>query len=238
MINKISTDMIAHRGLHNNLIPENSLTAFRKCIERNIPFEFDIHLLKDGTIIVFHDDNLKRMTGLDKYLINCDYKEISELYLKGTNEKIPTLDEVLELVDGKVLIDIELKYDHKRYLLENKLLKRLNDYKGEVILKSFDFKTVLYLKKHTNYKIGLLMYDINKHKKETLWIERFILKRINFLKIVNPDFIACELSALPLEDVNKYRKKGHDVYVWTIKTNDELEIARKYGDYFLVENII
>lgn len=230
--------MIAHRGLHNNLIPENSLTAFKKCIERNIPFEFDIHLLKDGTIVVFHDDNLKRMTGLDKYLINCDYQEISKLYLKGTKEKIPTLDEVLELVNGKVLLDIELKYDHKRYLLENILLEKLKDYKGEVILKSFDFKTVLYLKKHTKSKVGLLMYDINKHKKETLWIERFILKRINFLKIVKPDFVACELSSLPLEDIKKYRDKGHDVYIWTVKTNDDLEKAKKYGDYFLVENII
>ncbi len=238
MISKINSNMIAHRGLHNDVIPENSLAAFKECLKRNMPFEFDIHLLKDGTIVVFHDDNLKRMTGVNKYLINCDYEEISNLYLKNTKEKIPTLDEVLQLVNGKVLLDIELKYDHKRFSLEKELIEKLDKYKGEVVLKSFDFQTVLYLKKHTNYKIGLLLYDTRKHKKESLWIERFILRHVNFLKIVKPNFVACELSMLPADRIAKYRKKGHLVYIWTIKTNEDLEYAKEYGDFYLVEKII
>lgn len=144
MIDKITPNMIAHRGLHNKLIPENSLEAFKNCVERNIPFEFDVHILKDGTIIVFHDANLKRMTGIDKYLINCDYEEVSKLYLGNSKEKMPTLDEVLKLVDGKVSLDIEFKYDQKRYLLEKALIKKLKDYKGDFVLKSFDYKAVLY----------------------------------------------------------------------------------------------
>lgn len=238
MISKLCSNMIAHRGLHNKIIPENSLEAFKKCVERNIPFEFDVHLLKDGTIIVFHDDNLKRMTGIDKYIMNCDYKDVSDLYLNNSKEHIPTLDEVLELVNGKVLIDIELKYDQKRYLLEKTLIKKLKEYKGDLILKSFDYKAVKYLKKHTNYNIGLLLYDTKKHKKETLWIERFFLKHINFLKLVSPDFVACELSMLPMKRITEYRKKGHSVYIWTIRTNEDLEYSKKYGDYYLVEKII
>jgi len=238
VINRLSSNIIAHRGLHNKLIPENSLEAFKKCVERNIPFEFDVHLLKDGTIIVFHDDNLKRMTGVDKYLINCDYAEINKLHLGDSKEKIPTLDEVLKLVDGKVFLDIELKFDHKRYLLENALIKKLKNYKGDFVLKSFDYKAVSYLKKHTDYKIGLLLYDTQKHKKETLWIERFILRNVNFLKFVKPDFVACELSMFPTSRIAKYRKKGHPIYIWTIRTNEELDDAKKYGDFYLVEKII
>ncbi len=238
MISKLSSNMIAHRGLHNKIVPENSLEAFKKCVDRNIPFEFDVHLLKDGTIIVFHDDNLKRMTGVDKYIMNCDYKDISGLYLNNSHERIPTLDEVLELVNGNVLIDIELKFDQKRYLLEKALIKRLKEYKGDFILKSFDYKAVMYLKKHTNYNVGLLLYDTNKHKKETLWIERFVLKHINFLKLVNPDFVACELSMFPMKRIAEYRKKGYPVYIWTIRTDEDLEYAKKYGDYYLVEKII
>jgi glycerophosphoryl diester phosphodiesterase len=230
--------MIAHRGLHNNLIPENSLAAFRKCIERNIPFEFDVHILKDGTVIVFHDDNLKRMTGMDKYLISCDYDDINKLYLKNSKEKIPTLDEVLKLVNGKVLIDIELKYDQKRYLLEDAVIKILKKYKGPLILKSFDFKTVIYLKKKTDYSIGLLLYDIDKEKKDTLWIERFFLKSVNFLKLSKPDFVACQLSMLPDKRITKYREEGHPVYIWTISTEEELERAKEFGNYFLVEKIV
>lgn len=238
MIDKLSPNMIAHRGLHNKLIPENSLEAFKKCVERNISIEFDVHILKDGTLIVFHDDNLKRMTGIDKYLINCDYEEVSKLYLENSKEKIPTLDEVLKLVDGRVSLDIELKYDQKRYLLEKALIKRLKDYKGDFVLKSFDYKAVLYLKTHTNYKVGLLLYDTKKHKKETLWIERFILRHVNFLKLVKPDFVACELSMFPTCRIAKYRKKGHPVYIWTIRTKEELKTAKQYGDYYLVEKII
>ncbi len=238
MTSKLYSNVIAHRGLHDKVTPENSLAAFKKCVDRNISFEFDVHLLKDGTIVVFHDANLKRMTGMDKYIINCDYEEISKLYLNNTKEKIPTLDEVLELVNGKVLLDIELKYDQKRYLLENALIERLKKYKGDFILKSFDYKAVIYLKKHTNYKVGLLLYDTRKHKKETLWIERFILRHINFLKLVKPDFVACELSMFPMKRISKYREKGHLVYIWTIRTNEDLEYAKKYGDYYLAEKII
>ena len=75
--------LIAHRGLFdkNNKIPENSMIAFQKAIQNNYSIELDVHLLKDGKIVVFHDDNLKRMTELDKKVIDCDYEEIQKLKL-------------------------------------------------------------------------------------------------------------------------------------------------------------
>ena len=71
-----------HRGFYDNRkIPENSLLAFKKCLEEKMPIELDLHLLKDGNIVVFHDDNLKRMTGLDKKLKDCTYEDIKDLKL-------------------------------------------------------------------------------------------------------------------------------------------------------------
>ena len=110
---------IAHRGLYDEKIPENSMKAFEKAVSKNIPIEFDIHVLKDKNIVVFHDDNLYRMTGVDKKLIECTYEDIKNYKLKNTKETIPLLKDVLKMVNGKVLLDIELKSDHKLYDLEN-----------------------------------------------------------------------------------------------------------------------
>ena len=89
---------IAHRGLYNNKdIPENSVAAFKNCEKYGFTTETDVHFSKDKKLIVFHDDNLKRMTGLDKNLSDCTLAEIKQLHLGNTNEKIPTLEEMLNL---------------------------------------------------------------------------------------------------------------------------------------------
>ena len=90
-LNKIK---IAHRGLWNEENPENSIGAFNRSIERGIPIEFDVHLLKDDTLVVFHDSNLIRMTGKNIVLKNSLYNDIKDFKLKDTDYKIPTLKEV------------------------------------------------------------------------------------------------------------------------------------------------
>ncbi len=218
-------NIIAHRGIHNEAIPENSMKAFSLALKKNIPIEFDVHILKDKNIVVFHDDNLKRMTNKDKFIKECTYEEIKDLKLKNTDEKIPLLKDVLKLVDGKVLLDIELKMDVTDHSLEDGLIEILKDYNGEVILKSFDFKKVKYLKKHTNYKVGLLIKRMSGFKD-------FIVRNINFNIIIKPDFLACNKNMLDCKSVKTFKK---DIYIWTIKNKDELKIYK--SDYYISENI-
>lgn len=218
-------NIIAHRGIHNEAIPENSMKAFSLALKKNIPIEFDVHILKDKNIVVFHDDNLKRMTNKDKFIKECTYEEIKDLKLKNTNEKIPLLKDVLKLVDGKVLLDIELKMDVTDHSLEDGLIEILKDYNGEVILKSFDFRKVKYLKKHTNYKIGLLIKRMSGFKD-------FIIRNINFNILIKPDFLACNKNMLDCKSVKTFKK---DIYIWTIKNKDELKIYK--SDYYISENI-
>ena len=218
-------NIIAHRGIHNEAIPENSMKAFSLALKKNIPIEFDVHILKDKNIVVFHDDNLKRMTNKDKFIKECTYEGIKDLKLKNTNEKIPLLKDVLKLVDGKVLLDIELKMDVTDHSLEDCLIEILKDYNGEVILKSFDFRKVKYLKKHTNYKIGLLIKRMSGFKD-------FIIRNINFNIMIKPDFLACNKNMLDCKSVKTFKK---DVYIWTIKNKDELKIYK--SDYYISENI-
>ena len=218
-------NIIAHRGIHNEAIPENSMKAFSLALKKNIPIEFDVHILKDKNIVVFHDDNLKRMTNKDKFIKECTYEEIKDLKLKNTNEKIPLLKDVLKLVDGKVLLDIELKMDVTDHSLEDGLIEILKDYNGEVILKSFDYRKVKYLKNHTNYKIGLLIKRMSGFKD-------FIIRNINFNILIKPDFLACNKNMLDCKSVKTFKK---DIYIWTIKNKDELKIYK--SDYYISENI-
>ena len=166
--------LIAHRGLHDKDTPENSMGAFKKALEKDIAIEFDVHLLKDNKIVVFHDDNLKRMTGIDKKINELSYDEIKDIKLANSDEKIPLLEDVLKLVNGKVLLDIELKCDHEKYKLEDALIEVLKDYTGKIVLKSFDYKTVKYLKKKTSYKVGILIKNLEG--KNINKFDRYLLK--------------------------------------------------------------
>ena len=101
---------IAHRGLHDKkLIIENSLEAFENAMEHNLAIECDIVLSKDKEIIVFHDYDLKRMCGIDSNINELSINEIRKLKLLDTDCKIPSLDEMLHLVDGQTPILIEIK---------------------------------------------------------------------------------------------------------------------------------
>lgn len=227
--------LIAHRGLHDKDTPENSMGALKKALEKDIAVEFDVHLLKDNKIVVFHDNNLKRMTGIDKKINELSYDEIKDIKLANSDEKIPLLEDVLKLVNGKVLLDIELKCDHEKYKLEDALIDVLKDYTGKIVLKSFDYKTVKYLKKKTSYKVGLLIKNLEG--KNINKFDRYLLKSNLFLKYIKPDFIACDYRILDYKNIKRFRTKN-PIFTWTIKDKNILEQVKDKADYYLVENII
>lgn len=228
-----------HRGLHNKNIgiPENSMLAFKESLKKSIPIEFDIHLLLDGNIVVFHDDNLFRMTGYNKDIKTCTYSDIRQLKLLNTKEKIPLLKDVLELVNGEVLLDIELKYSQPAGKLEARVCEYLDDYKGQFVVSSFNPRSIWWFKKHRpSYIRGQLAYEIKVYKSLGI-IQKFIYKNMVFNFISKPDFIAYRLHSLPNKRVEKYRERGYPILVWTIKTEDDLAKAKKYGDSFIYEKI-
>ena len=233
---------IAHRGLHNKNagIPENSMSAFKAALDAGVAAELDLHLLKDGKIAVFHDDNLHRMTGVDKNIKDCVYDEIKDLQLLGassSDEKIPLLQDVLDLVDGKIILDIELKNDLPTGMLESAVSACLDNYKGGFIVKSFSPFTVKWFRKHRpQYIRGQLSCSFESNK-DLSRIEKFICRNMFLNFLAKPDFIAYELQSLPKKRVEKYRKKNYPLLVWTIRSDEELSNAKKYGDSFIYENI-
>ena len=234
-INFLKNNLIAHRGLHNKDIPENSMLSFTKAIDNNYIIELDVHLLKDGNVVVFHDDNLKRMTGIDKKIKNTTYEEIKDLLLINSNEHIPLLIEILNLVRGRVPLLIELKYDTKIGLLEDKVIDILKNYQGLYAIQSFNPLSLIYIKKKCpEIPRGIL---VSKFKKEKLGIlKKIILRNMLLNFIIKPDFISVNYNYLSNKKVQKY-KNSKLILTWTIRNKEEIDKYASLCDNFIVENI-
>ena len=229
---------IAHRGLHGKNVPENSLAAFSKAIEKGYAIEFDVHLLADGTIAVFHDSSLARMTGNDGYLKYLNEEDLKALHLAGTKETIPTFDEVLELIDGKVPILIEIKNQYKVGKLEQAIINRLKTYKGKFAVQSFNPYSLAYFKKHSpNIIRGQLSGTFKGEGFEDLKmskIVRYVLKHMMLNKSVSePHFIAYQNTALPNRIVKKY--KNLPLLAWVVESKKEYLRVVKYCDNIIFQ---
>ena len=93
----------AHRGLHGDGAPENSMEAFRRALEGGYGAELDVHLLADGEVAVIHDASLLRTANADVKIEELTEEDLQQYTLEGTEEHIPLLKDVLELFDGKAL---------------------------------------------------------------------------------------------------------------------------------------
>ena len=140
---------IAHRGLFNRLdTPENSMKAFENAIAKGYAIELDLNMSLDGHLVVFHDNSLKRMTGIKNDVNLLNLNELKKLKLLGTDNVIPTFEDVLMLVNGKVPLMIEVKRNERYKELMSKLINLLEKYDGEYVIESFDPRILYWLKKN------------------------------------------------------------------------------------------
>lgn len=237
-IDFLKNRIIAHRGYHNIGIgiPENSLSAYKRAIEYGYAIEIDLHLLKDGNIVVFHDDNLGRLTGVNKNLKDCTYDEIKKLRLENTENKIPLFEEVLNLVDGKVPLLIEYKYDTKAGLLEEKSMELLKNYNGKYAVQSFNPKSVKWFKdNYKNISRGQLSRDYTND--QICFIKKFVLKNVLLNFYNKPDFISYSIKSLPNKRIDKLKKKGMFLAGWVIKDSNDYNFAKEYCDCLIAENM-
>ena len=199
---------IAHRGLHdvNMSIPENTLLAFEKAIEKKFPIELDIQIIKDGTIIVFHDTNLIRSCNKKIRTETLVYNDLKDISIFNTQYTIPTLREVLELVKGKVPILIDLKNYTIHKELEKTLVAMLKEYNGCVALQSFNPFTVRWLKAHTKYSTGYLVSRYNY----LYFFNYFLMNEKNSI-----DFLTVDKKLLNSKYFRRLSQKNIPVLLWT-----------------------
>ena len=216
--------LIAHRGIHNNKdIPENSMLSFKKAIKLNYPIELDVQLTKDNVLVVFHDENLKRMTGYDEKVNNLTYKQLKQLKLLNTNETIPTLNEALNLINGKVDVYIEIKPSKKIKNICNKVYDELNKYNYKHIIQSFSPRIVRWFSKNSPETYSGLL--INKKIYNSLLGKTVI-------KYSKSKFLSVSKKVL-----SDYENRKYPIIIWTIQDNNELNKYKEITDTLICNNL-
>lgn len=234
----LKTDYITHRGLHgvNGLI-ENTRKSFTEAIKHGFGIEIDTNILKDGTVVVFHDKHLKRLCGVDKQLKDVTYEGIKDLKILGTDETIPTLDEVLSLIHGQVGLMIEIKPfgDKKRHA--KAVSDALKNYPHKVAIQSYDPSIVFWFKRHSKNHIRGQISEYFTDSK-MLRITRKILRSMIFNFLTKPDFINYRLEDMPNKYIEKSRQKGLLILGYAARSEKTLAYARKAFDNAVFENFI
>ncbi len=227
----------AHRGLHNEEIPENSLAAFRHAVKHGYGVELDLQLSADGKVMVFHDYTLDRMTAHSGKLSDYTAAELQRMYLKNrlgemTKETIPTLRQVLESVSGAVPLLIELKGENLNTALCPAADAILQKYKGAYCVESFNPVLLRWYKKHRRSILrGQLYTDVFHDNKR---LPHYFLLSLMVLNVMSrPHFIACN---------QKYRRNlpvrlttgffGAERFTWTVRSEEE-----RVDGYMIFENI-
>ncbi len=205
---------IAHRGYHNDMYPENSMGAFKRAIENGFGMEFDVQILKDDTLVIMHDDNLKRMTGKDINLSDVNYSDIKDLTLLDTDEKIPLFKEVLELVSGRVPLMIEFKNNTFSNRLEQVAYEILKEYQGDYSIQSFNPVSVNWFRKNASTVIRGQLYD-NFFKRN--FIQNIFYKNKISNKITKPNYHIFNVNNIDTKEVEKMLRNRKAVFAYTAK---------------------
>ena len=232
----------AHRGLFDNDsdAPENSLAAFRRAVDMGYGMEMDIQLTKDDKLVVFHDATLKRMCGVDGNVWDYTLEELQKFRLAKSQETIPSFDEVLKLVDGKVPLIIEYKMDRPLTRVCELGNELLSSYQGTYCIESFHPFALMWYKKHRpDVMRGQLSGNLAKETKNPK--NKVIYTLVTYLLtniLTKPDFIAYDHRY-----VNNISRKvckwlGALSVAYTIKSVERYEEVKKDFDLFIFDSCI
>lgn len=215
---------IAHRGLHDEDNTENGLNAFKRAIENNLAFELDVHLTIDKKLVVCHDSDLKRVTNKDGIIEELTLEEIKSNYSLLDGEKLPTLQEVLELNNERVPIVVELKsYNGNHHRLAKEVDKALSVIKNKktISMISFDPRALLYFAFKKKFTTGLL---IGSNRLDILAFRNFF------------DYLDIDFNIVDNKKIMSFRKKK-PINVWTIRNLDQLSKVANKTDMVTFEHI-
>lgn len=216
----------AHRGVHGPGLPENSLGAFRAALDFGAGIECDVRLSGDGEVMVIHDHELRRLCGLPIVVEDTFAEALAAQKLCGTDEVMPWLSELLDLVVGRAPILIELKTcDGNAARLAEAVAADLADYSGPVGVMSFDPKVSWWFARNVPYvRRGLVV----SHR--TGAVDRWTA-----VSYASPHFLAVETTLLGTRWAAKMRQRKR-LYTWTVRTTEERAQAEVHADAAIWES--
>lgn len=227
---------IAHRGLHNLAagIPENSLGAFDAAVQRFLPIEFDVRLTEDGHAVVFHDENLGRLTGVDRPVAATTLREMQSLRIAGTNERPPSLFDALDFIGGRVPVLIELKTVGRPGPLESIVSEALGRFDGLAAVQSFSPRSMQWFRDYApDVTRGQISGAYHGHGLSSL--HRFIQRHLLMLRISRPHFVAHHVGCLGLPAARLWRRLGGPLLAWTVRSDRDLDHIRARADGLIFE---
>ncbi|QQR79843.1 MAG: hypothetical protein IPJ69_10930 [Deltaproteobacteria bacterium] len=213
------TLVLAHRGDTQKHL-ENTLPAFASALKIGVDgIELDLQLTQDGVIVIFHDENLKRLSGRNDKIENLKYSELKKIKLLG-GAHIPTLDDLLDLTGNKLLLNLELKSPHYfNGSLEEAVSKKLKNYKykDQIIFSSFNPLTLIRLK-----------VLCPKIRRGYLFENKFFIHRL-ILPIPKCYSLHAPLSDLSKNKVEETHTRGKKFFVWTVNHEDDMNRCLEAG---------
>ncbi len=231
---------VAHRGLWSpDGAPENSLASFQAACAAGYGIELDIQLSADGEAMVFHDDDLERMTGVAGKLTDRTAADLAQLRLKGTDERIPTLVETLTLVGRRAMVHVELKtpYGHVGPL-EQRAHEILIDHAGPVCVIGFNpYSHAWFAERFPGVLRGLDSYSYKRaaHMAED---QRESFARLEHVSIARPHFLALGIDMLPSARAAELRDRGMPIVAWTVREPAQWEAIKDGCDNLIFEGFI
>ena len=222
----------AHRGLHGSDAIENSPSAFAQAIEAGLGIECDIQRSADKRAMVFHDWELDRLTGESGETGARSAGELAAIALSGSEDRIPTLDAVLEQVAGQVPLLIEIKSKRETRVGPVCLAVRraLEGYNGLHAVMSFDPRIARWFARQSPRTLrGLVVTEEGKKGFRGMW------ERYAGLRHAQPDFLAYDIRDLPSRFAAAQRRRGLPVLTWTVRSPELRGRAAEHADAPIAE---
>lgn len=231
----IRTEYFAHRGLHNKNIPENTIGAFKNAVKNGFHIELDVRLTKDDKIVVFHDENLKRLCMIDAKLESLNFGDLGNFPILKTNESIPLLKTVLDSMPKETMYLIELKSSKNPRMFVSLFLNLLKDYNITYAIHSFDPRILYQFKKQDNNVIRGQISSRFKNKKGLHYI---FARHMSLNWLTKPDFINYNFEDLPQKHLDKLYNKGEIIISYVAKNQKNLDFVRDRYDNAVFEDFI
>jgi glycerophosphoryl diester phosphodiesterase len=223
----------AHRGLHAGNSIENTESAFAAAIKHNYAIECDLQYTKDGEAVVFHDDEIDRLLEGQGLVKNRTLKQLKSTKFKDGKDQIQTLSDLLEQVDGRTPLLIELKshWDHDQ-TLTHRALNILSQYDGPYALMSFDPDMVACVAERAPATVrGITADRATDPYYDILPVaRRRSLQSFDHIPKSRPHFVSFDFKGLPFAPITAIRNAGHPILTWTIESKADSAAALRYSD--------
>lgn len=232
-IDWLTAQPFAHRGLHGIGVVENCRAAFEAAVKAGHGIELDVQASRDGEAIVFHDYDLARLTGESGRVADRTAAELRQVALTGAGEPIPTLWEIIHLVDSRVPILIEVKSRSRKVgPLCASVLRAVRDYPGYMAVMSFNPEVGRWFWNHgRGITRGLVVTEQGRRR-----VHAGLERRLSLWR-ARPHFLAYDIRALPSRFARAQRARGLPVLTWTVRGQDQRAVAAAEADQIIYEGL-